>query len=235
MKSEFIDPILAGYAALIRELVGGDEHHRFELIARIAKMAHALQQGVATRVAEIDAGRQAPPAIQIAEEGDYLAGGGGGLFNYHQPRVDSMDMVREIMGAFQPVAQMYMEREKETRLRGLCTVRASLEKAGQDTGAIDARIDKILGSMKETDNANSNVVHPDVLRGHSSGADGPRELQGPLREPDRGGEGGARAAAEDGDQERVDRPRRWLDLDGDDDDRRADRQGGGRPFPRSET
>jgi hypothetical protein len=231
MKRELVEPILEGYTALLRELLDSDDKLRFNRIVRIAKMAHELQQQVAICVAAIDDGRAPGPGgllhIDNDPEGEFLEGGirNLGIRNIHQPRIESTDIIREMVGAFQPIAQMYMAREKEARLRQLCLVRADLEKAGKDASTIEARIDTLLGDMKEKKNADQRVVHTELLRGHQGGGGGAPELQGHHVEPDHGRAEGARAASQDGDEKGLAGGGRGSGVAGDDDDRCADRQG----------
>jgi hypothetical protein len=219
MKTELIDNILDGYAEIIRDLLDSPDRLRFERITRIAKLAHALHQQTAMRVGEMAIDYEAG-VVHYAEDGaNYVLGGGDHTTN-------QADVIREVVGAFHPVIRLYMEREQETRLRKLFDLRALMEEADQDISVIDERIAKLTADLqKENSHAHSGVVHPELLRGHPSGADGPGELQGDRRESERPGNGSAGPAAEDSYEEGLACCDGEAGLDGHDDGGSTHRQG----------
>jgi len=233
MKTELIDSILNGYAEIIRELLDSTDRLRFEQITRIAKLAHALHQQTSKRVGELKIGHEGGLVHYDRDpEGDYVLQGIGGIGGGLGRPMQTEDVVREVVSAFHPIIRIYMEREQETRLTKLFDLRTLMLEANQDVTVIDQRIAALTADMtKEAEHADPGVVHPEFLRRHQSGADGPEQLQGDHRESDDERARRARPASADCGEEGLVHCAEGAELEGADDAQRAHGEGSGRDQP----
>jgi hypothetical protein len=224
MRVELIATILDSYASLIHETLDEGDPLRFERVVRLAKLAHQLHQQTSTRVGEMKIGHEGGLVHYDEDpEGNYVLGGLGNIAAGRP--MHQADVIREVVGAFHPIIRVYLEREQETRLNKLFDLRARMVEAKQDVTTIDERIAKLTADLKEDQHADPSMVHPELLRGHPSGTDGPGELQGDRGEPERPGNGSAGQAAQDGHQEGVACCHGESGLERDDEGRSTHRQG----------